>query len=228
MASKATPTHLVVFGRPGSGKSSLAERLSAQFGYQMVRTGEMLREAGRRGGDLGRRVNEQLKDGNLVPDRLISDLLKTTLRRDDHAPFLFDGFPRTIGQVPVLEGFERTLGFQVGHYLDVDVARETAVGRMAGRRVCPACGTTYHVNNKPPRVAETCDLDGTRLEQRPDDKPEIIRQRQAVYERHASPILDHYKTEAADRFRVVDGGAPFADVYRATCRALGLPSPPGP
>lgn len=221
----SAPLHVVVFGRPGSGKSSLGERLSAAYGFVPVRTGELLREAVRRGDDLGRRVAEHLKDGHLVPDPLILELLEQTLKDPGHTSLLFDGFPRTLGQVPLLDEFERTLHFQIDAYLDVQVGRAEATARMTGRRVCPECGTTYHVVSKPPKVEGVCDRDGTRLERRPDDTPATIDQRQDVYDRHAGPILDHYRRCEPGKVRPVDGGKPFPAVFAEACAALGLAPP---
>jgi adenylate kinase len=218
------PTHLVIFGRPGSGKSSLAERLSEDYGYRLIRTGEMLRAAVKRDDHLGRRVSIHLANGTLVPDQLILELLEHTLNAPGSERLLFDGFPRTLGQVPLLEKFERDLGFHIDCYLDVNVSRSEAESRMTGRRVCPVCATTYHIKASPPRVAEHCDHDGARLEGRKDDRPEVVRVRQDLYDQHAEPILDYYRTHAPDRFVVVEGDdSPSPDfTYARTLRALGL------
>lgn len=218
------PTHLVVFGRPGSGKSSLAERLSVDFGYRLIRTGELLRAAVKRDDSLGRRVSVHMANGTLVPDQLILELLKQTLNAPGSERLLFDGFPRTLGQVPLLAQFERDLGFQIECYLDIHVSRSEAESRMTGRRVCPVCASTYHVKDSPPKVAEHCDHDGARLESRKDDRPEVVRVRQDLYDRHAEPILDYYRTHAPDCFAVVDGdGSPSPDyLYAQTLHALGL------
>ncbi len=225
MVANVPPDHVVIFGRPGSGKSSLAERLGADFGYTLVRTGEMLRDAVRKGGFLGKRVENHLARGDLVPDRLIFELLEANFRGPGMTHLLFDGFPRTIGQVPLLDQFERRYGFQVGCYLEIDVSREEAVARMTGRRVCPTCGATYHLISKPPKVAEVCDKDGTRLERRPDDTTEVVEFRQQVYDDHAVPILRHYEQTSPNLCRHVNGNQPFAKVYAGTCEALGVADP---
>ena len=225
MSQPRSPAHIIMFGRPGSGKSSLAERLGSEHGYTLIRTGEMLRAAVRRRDPLGTRVEVHMSSGQLVPDPLIFDLLEHTLKAPGKERFLFDGFPRTMGQVPLLEQFERKLDFRVGCYLEIALDRGEAIARMTGRRVCPACGATYHLIAKPPKVPETCDRDGKRLELRPDDSLDVVAVRQDIYDRHAIPILEHYQAEAPDRFRRVDGEQPPRAVYAETCRALGLPEP---
>ena len=222
MPLQAPPTHLVVFGRPGSGKSTLAERIGAEFGYSLVRTGELLREAIRRDDFLGRRVEVHLTSGNLVPDPLIFELLELSLRAPGTQRLLFDGFPRTMGQVPLLEQFERKLGFGIDCYLEIAVSRAEAVARMTGRRVCPTCGATYHLQAKPPKVAEVCDNDGTPLVSRKDDRAEVVEVRQNLYDEHAGPILEHYRTHEPDKFLVVDGEGSTDQVYARTVAALKL------
>lgn len=222
MSSTVAATHAVIFGRPGCGKSSLAERLGADYGYSLVRTGELLRAAVRRGDDLGRRVEGLLKSGNLAPDELIFELLDGRLKNHHEEKLLFDGFPRTMGQVPQLKQLENHHHFTIDTYLDVSVSHDAAVARMTGRRICPSCGATYHLLAKPPVSTGICDIDGAKLEQRRDDSPAVIEQRQRVYEQHAGPILAHYQTTYPTLFKIVNGEQSVHDVYLETKQVLGL------
>lgn len=221
MEPTAVISHVVIFGRPGSGKSSLAERLGADFGYTLVRTGELLRESVRRGDELGHRVDGLLRSGELVPDSLVNSVLEVELADSRDKTLLFDGFPRTTSQIPQLKRLETAFQFEVGCYLEIAVSRTVAVARMSGRRVCPACGATYHMSTKPPAHDETCDVDGAALEQRRDDRPEIIEHRQRVYEAYTDPILAFYRANEPAKVHSVDGALPFDVVYAETCRVLG-------
>lgn len=214
--------HLVVFGRPGSGKSTLADRLAAEVGYRVVRTGEMLREAVRRGEPLGKRVASLLAAGELVPDPLIYEVLEDSRFEPDHERLLFDGFPRTVGQIPDLDRLEDRFGFQVGLYVEIAVSVEEAMSRMTGRLVCTQCGKTYHVTGRPPRRDGLCDDDGTKLTRRSDDTPEVVANRQRLYADSTEPVVAFYKATYPSRFVAVNGEQPFDSVYADLRRAVGL------
>jgi adenylate kinase len=217
-----TIRHLVVFGRPGSGKSSVADSLAAHARYRIVRTGELLREAVRRRDPLGLRVEGIVARGELVPDPLIFEVLEDAHFRPEEENLLFDGFPRTIGQVPDFDRLEDRFGFQVGLFVEIAVSESEAMERMTGRRVCPTCGKTYHLKNKPSRVEGHCDDDQTPLIRRADDTPEVVANRQRVYAELTQPVVDHYRATYPKRFREIDGGQSFDDVCNDLRKAVGL------
>lgn len=221
MSLAVPPSKIVIFGRPGSGKSSLAERLGSEHGYLLVRTGEMLREAVRSGHGIGHEVGELLKRGALVSDELMLQVLEVNLKSPGTSRLLFDGYPRTPGQIPSLERLERDLNFRVDCYLDIAISRDAAVRRMTGRRVCPKCGATYHMIAKPPKVGEICDVDQVSLERRADDKLDVVEHRQDVYDQSTDPVVRHYQA-TADCFLSVDGDQAPDAVYAEAVRALGL------
>lgn len=214
---------VVVFGRPGCGKSSLADRIAAEANYRIIRTGEMLREAVRKGEPLGLRVASILAAGELVPDPLIYEAIEDARFDPDRERLLFDGFPRTLGQTRDLDRLEDRFGFQVGAFLEIAVSAEEAMSRMTGRRVCSKCGKTYHVRNSPPQVDDTCDLDGAPLTRRTDDTPEVVANRQRVYAQLTEPVVAFYRATYPSRFLAVNGEQPFESVYTDLRHAVRMP-----
>ena len=170
----------------------------------------------------GLTVESLLTAGRLVPDQLAYEVLARDISALRHDRLLFDGFPRTIGQVPLLDRLERRLGFAIEHYVEIHVSVDEALARMGGRRVCPICGATYHLRNNPPKVADRCDHDGATLVRRADDAPEVLRVRQDVYDEQTGPVVEHYRRTAPERSIRIDGEQAFEGVYRDLERGLGL------
>ncbi len=203
---------VVLLGPPGCGKGTQAQRLAARFGVKAIATGDLLREAVRKGTPLGKRAKEFMSQGKLVPDEVLVPLVKEQLEGLDG--FILDGFPRTVAQAAALD---ETAPDAVA--VQIEVAPDTLVGRLGGRRVCPKCNALYHVVNEPPKRPGVCDRCSTPLVQRDDDRPEVVRKRQAVYAAETAPVAERYRR--THRLSAVAGeGGPDAILQRIL-RAVG-------
>jgi adenylate kinase len=203
---------LILFGPPGAGKGTQAERLRSDFQLPFISTGEMLRANVKDGTELGRRAQEYMDAGELVPDDLIVAMVADRLLRDDAQDgFILDGFPRTIEQAEALDKQLADLGRRVTAALLIDVPDDEVVRRLAGRRVCVKAGHNYHVEFDPPKRDAVCDQDGSRLIQRDDDQPDVIRNRLRVYHEKTAPLIDYYDEQGL--MRRIDGTRPPAEVH---------------
>ncbi len=184
---------LVFMGPPGAGKGTQAKATAGRYGVPHVSSGDIFRAEIADETDLGKQIKGYLDAGDLVPDSMTVRAVVGRLQADDcRDGWLLDGFPRTEPQARALdEALE-----QGGHTLDavvyLSVDPEIIVRRMSGRRVCPACGRSYHVEHIPPKTEGTCDACGARLVTREDDKPETVRQRLATYEEATAPLVEYY------------------------------------
>lgn len=215
---------LILFGPPGAGKGTQAERLRGDFQLPFISTGEMLRTNVKDGTDLGRKAQEYMDAGDLVPDGLIVAMVADRLQQDDAQDgFILDGFPRTIEQAEALERQLSDLGRRVTAALLIDVPDEEVIRRLAGRRVCVKSGHNYHVEFDPPKHDGVCDQDGSRLIQRDDDQDDVIRNRLRVYHEKTSPLIEYYDEQGL--MRRIDGTRPPAEVHdhiRAVIATLRL------
>ena len=181
-------------GPPGVGKGTQAERLRDLLGIPHISTGDILREAVSAGTALGRQVQAYLDSGRLVPDDLMEGLISERLRKTDAAAgFLLDGFPRTTGQVKILDRVMGGLGLALDRVLLLTAPEEEIIRRLSGRRTCPKCGAVYHLDSRPPRAPGVCDQCGSALVQRPDDAEDVVRQRLNVYREATEPVVRMYR-----------------------------------
>jgi adenylate kinase len=183
---------LVMLGRQGAGKGTQCTRLSRHYVVPHISTGEMLRAAVKEGTQLGRKAAEIMNDGGLVPDDVMIGIVDERLDHDDttRRGYILDGFPRTVPQAKALA--EITVARPLDLVIDLDVAKEVVLQRLASRRVCADCGANYSVD-KPPRYDWVCDNCGGEVEQREDDTPAAIEKRLADYERETAPLIDWYR-----------------------------------
>lgn len=183
---------IVLLGAPGSGKGTQAQRLQAKHGVPQVSSGDLLRDAVARGTELGKQAKSVMDAGQLVSDDIVLGLIRERLGRPDAANgFILDGFPRNIEQANSLNALLEEIGQPLDAVLLMEVRNQTLMRRLAGRRVCPKCGTVYNVHTLPQGVT-TCGKDGAELHQRHDDKEEVIGKRLAVYDQQTKPLIDHY------------------------------------
>jgi adenylate kinase len=211
---------LVIMGTPGAGKGTQAKLLAGRLGGCHVSTGDMLRDAIRRGTPLGREAEHAVDRGLLVPDDVVNGIVEERLAAPDcRAGFLLDGFPRTLDQARALDALLRRRGEPLSAVILISVPREEAIRRLAGRRVCGECGTMFHVAFDAAARSGRCDRCGGALVQREDDREETIRHRMDVYGQETAPVLEHYR--AAGLLREVDGTGSRDDVAgRVTLAAV--------
>jgi adenylate kinase len=219
-----TQLNLILFGPPGAGKGTQAERLRQDFQLPYVATGDMLRANVADGTDLGKRAKGFMDAGDLVPDDLIVEMAQARLEQADAQDgFLLDGFPRTVQQADALGAMLDRLQRRITAVLLIDVSDEEVIRRLSGRRMCVKAGHNYHVEFDPPKHEGVCDQDGSRLVQRDDDKPDVIGRRLEVYHEKTKPLVDYY--DAQGLLRRIDGTRPPADVHdhiRAVIATLRL------
>ncbi|MDR0885644.1 MAG: adenylate kinase [Clostridiales Family XIII bacterium] len=187
---------MILLGPPGAGKGTQAVRITKDFGIPAISTGDIFRTNIKEGTELGVKAKGYMDKGDLVPDSLVIDLVRDRLSWDDAKDgFILDGFPRTVAQAEALQGILKDLGTKLDIVVSIVVPDEELVRRIAGRRVCRACGAPYHVDSLKPKVDGVCDICGGELYQRADDNEETVRNRIAVYEESTLPLVEFY-TEA--------------------------------
>lgn len=205
---------IVFLGPPGAGKGTQAAALSQDLGVPHLSTGDLLRAAVAARSPLGLEAQGHMDAGRLVPDDLVIRILNERLAAPDaRRGFLLDGFPRNLAQAEKLATIT-----PIDAVLSFELPADLLVARLSGRRVCPKCQSVYNLASRPPKVAGRCDLDGAELAQRPDDRPEAIATRLAVYRDATAPLLDHYRKRGL--LRPVDATGSPAEVAARVRAAL--------
>jgi adenylate kinase len=205
------PEIVVLMGAQGAGKGTQAHLLAERLNLPLVATGDILREMALSDGPLGLQVRQVQAAGQLVSDDILAEIVKTRISRFDCVNgCVLDGFPRTLPQARLLEEIAGQLGHRIA-VLVIDVPRELLFKRMAGRRTCSTCGTTYNIYFKPSKVEGVCDLDGQPLFTRSDDNEEAIAQRLALYDEKTRPLIDYFAQTG--RLHNIDGTGTPEDVF---------------
>lgn len=195
---------LIFVGPPGSGKGTVAKKLVKDFNLTQISPGEMLMEEITKKTSLGEEINKYYSKGHLVPDHIVSDIVKLKIRA--HPDFVLDGFPRALEQAKILEKFTK-----IDLVIFLDVSEEISVERISGRRTCEKCAAPYHIKYVPPKKKGICDKCGGKLIQRSDQKPKIVKERFKVYQKQTLPLVNFYKKKGI--LKKVSGSGTPEEVY---------------
>lgn len=210
----------VLLGPPGAGKGTQAVRIAEKYEIPHISTGDIFRDNIKRQTELGKKAQEYMNKGELVPDDLVIEIATSRLLDDDcMRGFLLDGFPRTVHQAEKLDEFLAAHSGSLDKVINITADDQILIRRLTGRRVCRQCGASYHIVNIPPQKEGICDACGGELIQRDDDTETTVRNRIAVYEEQTMPLLDYYT--AKGNIVTVDGTAPLDDVFAEISEALG-------
>jgi len=211
--------NLILFGPPGAGKGTQAQFLVESYRIPQISTGDMLRAAVKQQTALGLKAQEIMQQGGLVSDEIVLGIVEERLAQDDcRAGFVLDGFPRTIPQADALAVILKRSGRSIEHVVSLEVDSEEIVKRLSGRRSCPDCGKGYHVIYDAPKQPGVCDVCGTALVQRDDDREQTVRNRLDVYDQQTAPLKEYYHSQQL--LRSIPGMGPIAEVQQRIATAL--------
>jgi len=208
-------TNTVFLGPQGSGKGTVIGKIKDKFQVPHISTGDMFREALKMGTEFGKKAQEYMNRGELVPDDVTCGMVKERIARDDCVNgYMLDGFPRNLKQAEALADITK-----IDTAILIDVPEEVSLERLSGRRQCRNCGTIFHLKFVPPQVEGVCDKCGGELYQRDDDKPDAIKERLAIYRREIMPIAEYY--QKAGVLVTVEGSGTPDDVATRVLAKLG-------
>ena len=212
--------NLIFLGPPGAGKGTQAALVSKALGIAHISTGDMFRKAMREGTPTGLKAKSYMDAGKLVPDEVVIGIIRDRLAQDDcKNGFMLDGFPRTVFQAEELTKIMEAKSLSINYVLNIDVASEKLIDRIAGRRVCKSCGATYNVNTKPTAKEGVCDACGGGVYQRADDNRETVENRINVYFAQTAPLIEYY--EKAGVLATVNGDQAMDNVFSDITKVLG-------
>ncbi len=211
---------VILLGPPGAGKGTQAGGIAEKYHIPHISTGDIFRANVKEGTPLGKKAQEYMDRGLLVPDELVCDLVEDRVGQEDCAGgYLLDGFPRTVFQAEHFDAYLKKTGGAIDRVIDIEVDESVLLPRMIGRRVCRNCGKPYHIDTMPPKVPGVCDVCGGEVYQRADDNEETVRNRFRIYQEQTAPLIEYYK--ASGRLSVVDGAQGLEKVFADICAQLG-------
>ncbi len=208
--------NLILLGAPGAGKGTQAELLLEKLSIPSISTGNMLREAMKNGTALGRKAKQYMDEGALVPDELVLGIVAERVAQEDcKNGFILDGVPRTLAQAEALDA----KGVPIDHVISIEIDDTVIEGRMTGRRVCAACGASYHIVANPPKAQGICDLCAGELVTRKDDAPETVHKRLEIYHAATEVLKDYYAKQG--KLRLVEGNQSIEGANQDILKAIG-------
>ena len=211
---------LILMGAPGAGKGTQAAVLAEKLNIPHISTGDIFRSNISKGTELGIKAKEFIDKGALVPDEVTAGIVRDRLEQPDCANgFILDGFPRTIPQAEYLDRVLEEMGIEVDFVIDVYVPDKEIINRLTGRRICQACGTTFHMLYNPPKNGAKCDNCGGSLIRRVDDDEETVSKRLETYHRQTEPLIEYYGRKG--KLVKVNGEGSIGDVSRELLKVLG-------
>ncbi|WP_413577470.1 adenylate kinase [Bdellovibrio sp. HCB290] len=210
--------NLILFGAPGAGKGTQSELLIKNLGMTQISTGDLFRAAIKGQTDLGKKAQEYMDKGQLVPDSIVIGMVEEVLKKGVNN-FILDGFPRTVAQAEALDNLLNKMTLSIGKAIFLEVPMEILMDRLTGRRVCKNCGAVYHIVSKPTKTEGKCDNCGGEVVQRNDDKAEVIGTRLKNYQEFTSPLKEFYKKSG--KYIQVDGNRDTAQVYTEIEKIIG-------
>jgi len=213
---------IALLGGPGSGKGTQAKKLIDKLGIPQISTGDIFRAALKEATPMGLKAKTYMDKGELVPDDVVIGVVEERLAKPDlEKGYMLDGFPRTLPQAQALGEILKKQSKVIDHAILVDVPDEELVARLSGRRTCKnsACGAMFHVMFNTPKKEGVCDVCGTDLYQRDDDKEEVIRERLGVYNKQTAPLIDYYESQGL--LRRVKGVGPIEQIFASIEKVLG-------
>ena len=204
--------NIILLGAPGSGKGTMAQKLTSELNIPQISTGDIFRKNLKEATPLGLRIKSIVEGGGLVPDEITIEIVKNRLAEPDCANgYILDGFPRSIGQAEALDSFQN-----IDCAINLDVDKETIVSRLSGRRFCPDCNGTFHISTLD--NAEICPVCGGKLVIRPDDSEATVRERLRLYDTTTFPLIEYY--QKAGKLITIDGNGGIDVVYGRILKAL--------
>lgn len=203
--------NLILFGAPGAGKGTQSEMLIKRLDMTQISTGDLFRAAIKGQTELGKKAQEYMDKGQLVPDSIVIGMVEEVLQKGVK-DIILDGFPRTVAQAQALDELLLKMNLTIGKAIFLEVPMKILMDRLTGRRVCKNCGSVYHIVSKPTKMEGKCDSCGGEVVQRNDDRAEVIETRLKTYEEFTSPLKEFYKK--AGKFTEVDGNRGAEEVYQ--------------